>query len=99
MANLGIFLTPGVVIGSILRLAHEKEEWPLDVRKVPLPGWDGGVFNNELVNLCLTPAPFTDLTSEQRRRLKSNPGPYSLKLELKLLNLSMKERTEELNWH
>lgn len=81
MEKLGLSLTPGIVLGSLLHVTEEEKEWPDDVEKVPLPVWDTGVFNTELLNLGLTPQRFTDFTVEDREQLHKNPETLLFKAQ------------------
>lgn len=82
MGDMGpVSLTPGVVVGSLISIVSEEKRWPDKVEEVPLPVWDTGVFNTELLNLGLTPQRFTDFTAEDRAQLGTNPEALLSKAE------------------
>jgi hypothetical protein len=74
-----VLLTPGVVIGvgSTPPLDPEKQpegEWPSDVRRVPIPVFDTGVFIAELINEELLPKKLKNApTADEKAAIQENP--------------------------
>ena len=74
-----IVLTPGVAVvaeSAAARVEQEKceDEWPSDVKKVPIPVFDTGVFVTELINENILPKKFeTTLTDEEHTAFHQNP--------------------------
>ena len=72
-SGVGIALNPGIVVGSITKVTEKGSEWPEDVEDVPIPTFDTGVFNTELINLNKLPTAPPDLTQRQEDALQTNP--------------------------
>lgn len=76
-ARRGLPLTPGIVVGSVIRVTEgptqdDHKEWPDDVESVPIPFWDTGVFLTELAQSNQLPAKL-DLTEDDKHALQTNP--------------------------
>ncbi|KAK6856607.1 hypothetical protein PG995_006794 [Apiospora arundinis] len=78
-ASAPLVLTPGTAVvtnPSGIEVIQEKTEgdWPSDVRKVPIPAFDTGVFITELINEDLLPKKLAQpLTADERSAVQGNP--------------------------